>query len=128
MNILIVSENRNNRENIEAALRMPGRKIVGMESAKDISQVIEKNNIKLIILDYKLSHFPYDLIEGIKERFSRILFIMIASSNSLEEGMNILRHEPFFYTIHPINLLELKTIADAAMEKINFNERIIREV
>jgi DNA-binding NtrC family response regulator len=125
---LIVSENRNNRENIEAALRMPGRKIVGMESAKDISQVIEKNNIKLIILDYKLSHFPYDLIEGIKERFSRILFIMIASSNSLEEGMNILRHEPFFYTIHPINLLELKTIADAAMEKINFNERIIREV
>jgi PAS domain S-box-containing protein len=88
-------------------------------------EMVERNGYHLVIVDLRLPRLSgLDLIERIRRKQPDLPIIIVSGEGGLDEAIEAIRHDVFFYFKKPIvNLDEFFHVVESALER----ERLIRE-
>jgi two-component system response regulator AtoC len=125
VNILIVEDDKAQRELLAEALRKRGFYVVGAENLAEAKELLEKRDFNALLLDYKLPDGDgLEFLAYLKKNYPNIPTIMLTAYASVENAVSAMKAGAFHYLAKPINLEELNLIVDKALEE----NKLIREI
>ena len=124
-NILIVEDDKAQRELLGEALRKRGFYVEGAENLGEAKELLEKKDFNVLLLDYKLPDGDgLEFLAYLKKNYPNIPTIMLTAYASVENAVSAMKAGAFHYLAKPINLEELNLIVDKALEE----NKLIREI
>jgi len=124
-NILIVEDDKAQRELLAEALRKHGFYVEGAENLTEAKELLEKRDFNVLLLDYKLPDGDgVEFLVYLKKNYPNIPAIMLTAYASVENAVSAMKAGAFHYLAKPINLEELNLIVDKALEE----NKLIREI
>jgi two-component system response regulator AtoC len=124
-NILIVEDDKAQRELLSEALRKRGFYVEGAENLAEAKELLEKRDFNVLLLDYKLPDGDgLEFLAYLKKNYPNIPTIMLTAYASVENAVSAMKAGAFHYLAKPINLEELNLIVDKALEE----NKLIREI
>jgi two-component system response regulator AtoC len=124
-NILIVEDDKAQRELLGEALRKRGFYVEGAENLAEAKELLEKRDFNVLLLDYKLPDGDgLEFLAYLKKNYPNIPTIMLTAYASVENAVSAMKAGAFHYLAKPINLEELNLIVDKALEE----NKLIREI
>jgi DNA-binding NtrC family response regulator len=124
-NILIVEDDKAQRELLGEALRKRGFYVEGAENLAEAKELLEKRDFNVLLLDYKLPDGDgLEFLAYLKKNYPNIPTIMLTAYASVENAVLAMKAGAFHYLAKPINLEELNLIVDKALEE----NKLIREI
>jgi DNA-binding NtrC family response regulator len=124
-NILIVEDDKAQRELLAEALRKRGFYVEGAENLVEAKELLEKRDFNVLLLDYKLPDGDgLEFLAYLKKNYPNIPTIMLTAYASVENAVSAMKAGAFHYLAKPINLEELNLIVDKALEE----NKLIREI
>jgi len=124
-NILIVEDDKAQRELLGEALRKRGFYVEGAENLAEAKELLEKRDFNVLLLDYKLPDGDgLEFLAYLKKNYPNIPTIVLTAYASVENAVSAMKAGAFHYLAKPINLEELNLIVDKALEE----NKLIREI
>ena len=124
-NILIVEDDKAQRELLAEALRKRGFYVEVAENLAEAKDLLEKRDFNVLLLDYKLPDGDgLEFLAYLKKNYPNIPTIMLTAYASVENAVSAMKAGAFHYLAKPINLEELNLIVDKALEE----NKLIREI
>ena len=124
-NILIVEDDKAQRELLAEALRKRGFYVEVAENLAEAKELLEKRDFNVLLLDYKLPDGDgVEFLVYLKKNYPNIPAIMLTAYASVENAVSAMKAGAFHYLAKPINLEELNLIVDKALEE----NKLIREI
>ena len=129
-NVLVVDDEKNQRETLGRFLRKRGFDIFLADGVKEAVSIVEGNSIDLIISDYKMQDgCGLHVLEQVKSINPSIEVVIITAYGKMETAIDVLKKGAYDYLIKPINLEELLLLIGKIFEKRNLikENRELRE-
>ncbi|MCC6047994.1 MAG: sigma-54 dependent transcriptional regulator [Thermodesulfobacterium sp.] len=124
-NILIVEDDKAQRELLAEALRKRGFYVEGAENLAEAKELLEKRDFNVLLLDYKLPDGDgLEFLAYLKKNYPNIPTIMLTAYASVENAVSAMKAGAFHYLAKPLNLEELNLIVDKALKE----NKLIREI
>lgn len=123
--ILIVEDEKNQREILQEFLENKGYKTIGAESGEEALKKFESGIFDAILLDIKLPDISgIELLKKFREINPKIPVIMTTAYSDVDLVIEAMKSGAFHYLVKPINLDELLIIISRAIKHLN----LIREI
>lgn len=123
--ILIVEDEKNQREILQEFLENKGYKTIGAESGEEALKKFESGIFDAILLDIKLPDISgIELLKKFREINLKIPVIMTTAYSDVDLVIEAMKSGAFHYLVKPINLDELLIIISRAIKHLN----LIREI
>lgn len=125
--ILVVEDNIITAKHIANSLKKFGYEVTGMVNSVDaVLKSIVKNTPDLAILDINLGRDVDGIqIANLLEKEYGVAFIFLTSYNDEETINRILKLNPLGYIIKPFNPVDLKSVIELALFKLNSSKKAV---
>lgn len=124
-NLLIVEDEKLQRDILEDFLSKRGYSLYLAESQERAKEILQSKDINLILLDWRLPDGDgLDFLEFTRQNYPHIPVIMITAFASIEHAVNSMKKGAYYYLAKPINLEELLLLIDRALK----DYKLTREV
>ena len=125
--ILVVEDNIITAKHIANSLKKFGYEVTGMVNSADaVLKSIVKNTPDLAILDINLGRDVDGIqIANLLEKEYGVAFIFLTSYNDEETINRILKLNPLGYIIKPFNPVDLKSVIELALFKLNSSKKTV---
>ncbi len=116
--ILIVDDERAQREALGGFLKKKGFETLKAGSGEEALKQLEESGVNLLLVDLKLPEMSgLDLLSEVKKRYPNIEVIVITAFGSIETAVRAMKLGAFHYLTKPIDLEELLILINRALEK-----------
>ncbi|PKK88863.1 MAG: hypothetical protein CVV64_16900 [Candidatus Wallbacteria bacterium HGW-Wallbacteria-1] len=116
--VVVVEDERNQREIILEALRDEGMDAIGCPDLQSARKTILDNQIGCVISDFKLPDGTgEDLLDWIKEQGVLCPFVIITAFGDVKKAVSLLRKGARDYLSKPVNLDELIHFAQSSLQQ-----------
>ncbi len=123
--ILIVEDEKNQREILQEFLESKGYETEGAESGGEALKKFESRIFDAILLDIKLPDTSgIDLLKKIREINPQIPVIMTTAYSDVDLVIEAMKSGAFHYLVKPINLDELLIVISRAIKHLNLVKEI----
>jgi two-component system response regulator AtoC len=122
--ILIVDDEKSQRDMLAGSLKKQGFSVDIAESGKIALELVDQKHFELALVDLKMPEMDgIELLEKLKEQNPDIQVIMMTAYKTVETAVEAMQKGAYHYIPKPINLDELKLEIKKALN----NQRIIIE-
>ncbi|MCS7150293.1 MAG: sigma-54 dependent transcriptional regulator [Caldimicrobium sp.] len=123
--LLIVEDEKLQREILEDYLSQKGYSLYLAESQEKAKEILQSKDVNLILLDWRLPDGDgLDLLDHIKQTYPHIPVIMITAFASIEHAVLSMKRGAYYYLAKPINLEELTLILERALKEFKLTKEI----
>ena len=123
--VLIVEDDRTQRELLAEALRKRGFYVEGAENLSEAKEFLERKDYNVLLLDYKLPDGDgLEFLTYLKKNHPKLPVIMLTAYASVDNAVSAMKAGAFHYLAKPINLEELTLIVHKALEE----NKLAREI
>lgn len=123
--LLIVEDEKLQREILEDYLSKKGYSLYLAESQEKAKEILQSKDVNLILLDWRLPDGDgLDLLDHIKQTYPHIPVIMITAFASIEHAVLSMKRGAYYYLAKPINLEELTLILERALKEFKLTKEI----
>ncbi len=123
--ILIVEDERIQREVLENFLKHKGYSAYSAETLEEGKEILEKKDINLVLLDWKLPDGDgLNFLEEIKKNYPLIPVIMITAFASIQHAVSAMKKGAYYYLAKPINLEELLLLVERALNELKLHKEV----
>lgn len=124
-NLLIVEDERLQRELLQDFLVKKGYQLFLAESIETAKKLLQEKDINLVLLDWKLPDGDgLELLEFIKQNYPHIPVIMITAFASIEHAVISMKKGAYHYLAKPINLEELLLLVERALREFKLTREV----
>jgi DNA-binding NtrC family response regulator len=130
LRVLIVDDEKNQRDMLEGFLQRQGYAVSSAASAEEALNLIERHSYEVGLFDMKMSGISgLDLLKRVREVDPELQVIMITAFGTVETAVEAMRAGAFSYLSKPVNLDELLQLVRSAGEKhyLLAENRMLRE-
>ncbi len=125
--ILVVEDEDSQRKILTDFLKFKGFKVYGAESATKALNILEKDSIDLVLLDWKLpDEDGLSLLVKLKDKFPLTQVIMMTAFATVERAVEAMKRGAYHYLTKPLNLDELLLVIDRALRELRLQREIKR--
>lgn len=118
--LLIVDDEKNQREMLGRYLRKKGYEVHLASSGIEALNIIRENTIEIVITDQKMPEMNgLELAAKIKENHPNISIVIITAYGSIQDAVRAMKTNVEDYLTKPINLEELDIILTKILDKQN---------
>lgn len=122
--ILIVDDDRDNRELLTEALNKEGYETVAAASGEEACQKAGEQEFRLIVSDIQMGAISgIELLKWFRKEIPHTPVVLLTAFGSVETAIEAMKQGAFDYLTKPINLSELLVVVARALE----HERLVRE-
>ena len=126
-NILIVEDNEDLCQTLADVLRKQGHKVRTSFNGKHALEILKKDIIDLVLLDFKLPDYNgIDILKTIKESDPDILVIVITALTDARPAVDAMKMGAYDYLMKPFELDQLKLVVDKALETQSLKREVSR--
>ena len=123
--ILIVEDEKLQREIIEEFLQKKGFQTFSSSTIEKAKELLKTQEINLVLLDWRLPDGDgLEFLTYIKENFPLIPVIMITAFASIEHAVTSMKKGAYHYLSKPINLEELLLIIERALNEYKLTKEV----
>ncbi|MBT3388082.1 MAG: sigma-54-dependent Fis family transcriptional regulator [Desulfobacula sp.] len=116
--ILVVDDNSITCEVIQRNLEMSGFHVFTAQSVNDAIQILSKQNINLVITDYKMpKHSGLELIKYVRDHLKEISIIMLTGYGSINSAVSAIKEGADEYITKPFTDEELLDAVKTSLQK-----------
>jgi two-component system, NtrC family, response regulator HydG len=116
--ILVVDDNVLTCEVIQRNLEISGYHIFTAHSVNDASKILSKQNIDLLITDYKMpKHSGLELIKYVRDNLQNIAIIMLTGYGSIKSAVSAMKEGADEYVTKPFTDKELLEAVKKSIQK-----------
>ncbi len=114
MNILVVDDEKIQRESLVGFLKKINHTVYEANSAQAALTILIDHPVEIIISDYKMPYMSgYDLLREVKERNPNIVVILITAFGSIERAVESMRMGAWDFLTKPLDLDKIENIIKA---------------
>ena len=118
-NLLVIDDNVNTLQVINRNLTHEGYKVIASSNAQEVSTVLERNDIDLVITDFKMPKTSgLDIVKHVRENYNEIGIIMITGYPSIEGAVEAVKEGAEEYLVKPFTDIELTACVKRVLEKV----------
>ena len=131
INILVVDDEKNQREMLRGFLVKKGYHTVACSNAKEALDLIREEQIDMVLTDYQMPEITgQELLEEVKKINPAILVIIFTAYGTVERAVTAMKSGAYDYLTKPIDLGELLIIIQKGTEYLHLVEenRELREM
>jgi two-component system NtrC family response regulator len=115
--ILVVDDEKIQRETLAGFLKKCGYQTVLAKSAEDAYQIILNRHIDIVLTDFKMSgKTGLELLEDIKKLNPEITVIIMTAYGKIEDAVTAMKAGAFNYLTKPIDLDEVEALVKHALQ------------
>lgn len=115
--ILIIDDEENIRNGLEANFEMEDYNVKTASNGKDGLQLVKKGDIDLVITDLKMDGISgEDVVRHIVTETPGIPVIVLTGHGSIEEAVDLMTKGAFYFLTKPLDLDQLNLIVKRALE------------
>ncbi len=116
--ILVVDDEKSQRELLAGFLKNSGYKVFSASDGNQALDLIKSNVIDIMISDYKMGEMSgLDLLKEIKKINPEITFIMITAHGTVENAVKAMKEGAYDYLTKPVELDELEILIRRVIER-----------
>ncbi|MCS7199809.1 MAG: sigma-54 dependent transcriptional regulator [Caldimicrobium sp.] len=124
-NLLIVEDERLQRDVLENFLSKRGYSLYLAESQERARDILQSKDINLILLDWRLPDGDgLNFLEFIRQNYPHIPVIMITAFASIEHAVISMKKGAYYYLAKPINLEELLLLIERALKEYKLTREV----
>jgi DNA-binding NtrC family response regulator len=130
LRVLIVDDERNQREMLAGFLDRKGYATTAVDSAEAAVELIGRKSFEIGLFDMRMSGASgLDLLRSVREKTPDLQVIMITAFGTVETAVEAMRAGAYNYLCKPVNLEELLELIKKAGERhyLLMENRILRE-
>ncbi len=125
--ILVVEDEDSQRKILTDFLKYKGFKVYGAENATKALDILEKEAIDLVLLDWKLpDEDGLGLLVKLKDRFPLTQVVMMTAFATVERAVEAMKRGAYHYLTKPLNLDELLLVIDRALRELRLQREVKR--
>jgi DNA-binding NtrC family response regulator len=131
INILVVDDEKYQREMLKGFLVKKGYHALACSSAKEALDLVREEQIDIVLTDYQMPEITgQDLLEEVKKINPAILVIIFTAYGTVEKAVTAMKSGAYDYLTKPIDLSELLIILQKGTEYLHLVEenRELREM
>ncbi|MEW5803350.1 MAG: sigma-54 dependent transcriptional regulator [bacterium] len=131
INILVVDDEKNQREMLKGFLVKKGYNATACSNAKEALKVVREEQIDMVLTDYQMPEITgQELLEEVKKINPKILVILFTAYGTVERAVSAMKSDAYDYLTKPIDLNELLIILQKGTEYLHLVEenRELREM
>jgi len=118
-NLLVIDDNVNTLQIINRNLTHEGYKVIASSNAQEATSILEKNDIDLVITDFKMPKTSgLDIVKHVRENYNDIGIMMITGYPSIEGAVEAVKKGAEEYLVKPFTDSELSSIVQRVLEKV----------
>src|SRR5215510_12482427 len=118
--VLVVDDEKNQREIYTLILEDEGYSVTAAQSAEQALRLARDNHFDLVVTDYKMTGMDgLTLLNELLKMDSSLIVIMMTAHGSVESVKDALRGGAFDYLSKPINREELLNVVHSALGRLN---------
>lgn len=122
--ILIVDDDRDNRELLAETLGKTGYDMMLAASGEEACEKAEAQDFGLILSDIQMGAISgIELLKWFRKQCPDTPVVLLTAFGSVETAIDAMKHGAFDYLTKPINLSELSVVVERALE----HQRLVRE-
>ena len=122
--ILIVDDDKENREVLAEALSQRGYGTVTASSGEEACQRAEEQEFRLVVSDIQMGAVSgIELLKWFRKQFHDVPIVLLTAFGSVETAIEAMKHGAFDYLTKPVNFSELFLVVERALE----HQRLLRE-
>lgn len=123
--LLIVEDERLQREILEDFLKKKGYQIASVGTVKEAKEILHISDINLVLLDWRLPDGDgLEFLSYLKENFPLIPVIMITAFASIDHAVASMKKGAYHYLSKPINLEELLLVIERALNEYKLTKEV----
>ncbi|PKM87601.1 MAG: sigma-54-dependent Fis family transcriptional regulator [Firmicutes bacterium HGW-Firmicutes-12] len=113
MNIMLVDDNKENRESIKNFLEHLGHQVIEAENGRQVLQEINKHDIQLLLSDIKMPEMSgIELLRNLRNEDYRFKIVLFTAFGDVDTVVEALRLRAFDFLQKPVSADELVSIID----------------
>ncbi len=123
--LLIVEDEKLQREILEDFLKKRGYQIIGAENLREAEKALQGREVNLILLDWRLPDGDgLSFLETLKQEYPLIPVIMITAFASIEHAVTAMKKGAYHYLAKPVNLEELILLVERALNEFKLTREV----
>jgi DNA-binding NtrC family response regulator len=123
--LLIVEDEKVQREILEDFLKKKGYQIIGAENLREAEKALQGREVNLILLDWRLPDGDgLSFLETLKQEYPLIPVIMITAFASIEHAVTAMKKGAYHYLAKPVNLEELILLVERALNEFKLTREV----
>jgi len=129
-NILIIDDEKSQREILSGFLSKKGYKVYSAESGSQGLKIVRDKTIDIILSDFKMPEMTgIEILEQVSLINPKISFIIITAYGTVENAVRAMQLGAIDYISKPVNLDELEILLDRIVENKNLisENQLLRE-
>jgi len=129
-NILIIDDEKSQREILSGFLSKKGYKVYSAESGSQGLKMVKEKTIDIILSDFKMPEMTgIEILEQVSLINPKISFIIITAYGTVENAVRAMQLGAIDYISKPVNLDELEILLDRIVENKNLisENQLLRE-
>ncbi len=124
-NLLIIEDEKLQREILEDFLKKKGYHVLAVENLKEAEKILQGREINLILLDWRLPDGDgLSFLETLKSEYPLIPVIMITAFASIEHAVTAMKKGAYHYLAKPVNLEELLLLVERALNESKLTKEV----
>lgn len=121
--ILVIDDEKNQREMLVGYLAKKGYQVIGCRSAKDAISIIKDTPVDFVFTDHQMPEMTgMELLSHIKEINPEILVIVFTAYGTIEMAVQAMKEGAYNYLTKPVDLEELTMIIKKGSEYLQLRE------
>ena len=131
MNILIIDDEKTQRESLKGFLEHIGHNAITAESGKQGIELLENSSIHVVISDFKMPGLDgLQVVELVKKINPAIVVILITAFGDVELAVKIMKAGAYDFLTKPVDLDQLEVILARAEEQfyMSAENKMFREI
>lgn len=121
--ILVVDDEKNQREMLVGFLSKKGHRVIGCQSASEAISVINDMHIDIVFTDYQMPEITgMKLLSDIRKINPEILVIIFTAYGTIEMAVKAMKEGAYDYLTKPLDLDELSMILNKGIEYLQLRE------
>ena len=130
MNLLVIDDEKTQRDSLTGFLEHIGHNVISAETGQKGLSLLEKSSIHVVISDFRMPGLDgLKVVEKVKKINPAILVILITAFGDVELAVNVMKAGAYDFLTKPIDLDQLEIILKRAEEQFYMSEenKILRE-
>lgn len=131
MNIIVIDDEKTQRESLKGFLEHSGHNVVTAETGKQGLELLEKSSAHVVISDFRMPGLDgLKVVEEVKKINPSILVILITAFGDVELAVRIMKAGAYDFLTKPVDLDQLEVILSRAEDQFYMNEenKMFREI
>jgi len=123
MNLLVIDDEKTQRDSLTGFLEHIGHNVISAESGQKGLDMLEKSSIHVVISDFRMPGLDgLKVVKEVKKINPAILVILITAFGDVELAVNVMKAGAYDFLTKPIDLDQLEVILSRAEEQFYMSE------